>query len=361
MRRWFMILVFLVGMLVLSVPGAGAAEEPESRELTVEQAVELAMKNSVSLKNGQYEINQTYEKRKISAQNVSFEPYGGSEASVISFFTALQQADLKWQIARKNYMFLEDSVEYATHQAYNAILQAQGNLKVLEKEKKSAEQSLIVANATYRVGMMDQLTLQQAEAAVTTAKSSYEEALKKSDDLYQQFNYLVGLAADDRPQLTEKPVFEPVEVIELNNYIERKMAENPGIWEAEQNVTLAKSALSYYQSANSNENSATKNIEVDKSLLAESDAKEKFRKGMRTLYYSIGMQEEKYPMLEENIKVAEESLRVANLKYDLGMITSTDLLKAENTLAQAEKSMLDLLCQHDIDRLAFEKPWAYGL
>lgn len=359
MKRFYVIIA-LCGLFIFSATAAWA-KEPATPELTVQQAVDLALANSISVKNGKYSVEQAYEARKLSSQNLEYVPVGPSETSVTRFFYALQQADINWQMAKKNYTLLQDSVELAVHQAYNGILQAQEELEVSEKALKSAERQRMVAVISFKVGIINQLAMTQADTALASAKDRYEEALKALDDAYQKFNYLVGLWPEDRPILTEVPVFEKVSVVDLNNYIERMLEENPSLWQAEKQVSIAMTALDTFDPINPSESYSSKEIAVDKAKLTAGDAREQAKKALRTLYYTIGQLEDKYPVAVQQVKVAEEELRVVKVKYEVGMATNTDVSLAETSLAEANQQLLSLVCQHELLRMAFSKPWAYGL
>lgn len=363
MKR-FLMAVVLCGLLSWGPAAVWADEkETDTRELTIEEAVDMAIKNSTDLKNSKLEIDATYDKRKTTSANSlgSISESSSESISAMRYLANLKQADVNWQMARKNYNLLEDSVEYATHQAYNNILQVQAKIELCEKEIRNAELQRTVAQARYRVGMSNQLALEQAEATVVSAQSSYEDAVKSLENAYYNFNYLVGLWPDDRPVLTETPSFEKLEVIDLNNYIERKLAESPSLWQKDKSVDLAIAALDSFDLSNMSESYKAKSIAVDQSKLEADDAKEQARKSLRELYNSIGQMEEQFPVLEESIRVATESLRVTQLNYEVGMATWAEVVSAETTLAQADKNLIDVICQHDVQKLAFAKPWAYGL
>ena len=74
--------------------------------------------------------------------------------------------------------------------------------------------------------------------------------------------------------------------------------------------------------------------------------------------YTVRNLEAARPVLEKSVKAAEESLRVAKLQYELGMITRENLIKVEASLADAKQRLLDLTQQHAYAKLSFEKPWA---
>jgi outer membrane protein TolC len=80
---------------------------------------------------------------------------------------------------------------------------------------------------------------------------------------------------------------------------------------------------------------------------------------VRSLYYTILSLEESAQIAGEAVKLAEESLRLAKLRYDLGMAIRADVTAAEQELAQARSNYNELVVQHTYMKLAFEKPWAH--
>jgi outer membrane protein TolC len=70
--------------------------------------------------------------------------------------------------------------------------------------------------------------------------------------------------------------------------------------------------------------------------------------------------EEQYTSAQNSVITSEESLRVVKVKYDVGMATLAEVHAAEAALTSAEKSVLDLACQHEILKYALQKPWTYS-
>ena len=355
--------VFLFTLLSVFLLSATAAwaKEPATPEFTIEEAVQEAIKHSAAIKVGEYDIDKAYEVRQHAAQNLEYVPIGPASTSVTRYFYAVQQADIGWQMSKKNLVIQVDAVEMAARSAYNSILQAQEKVKAKENNLKSARKQRLNADAGFRAGVINQQAKLQAEANYVAAKAGLEEANKNLDDAYQKFNQLVGLWPEDRPVLTEVPVFEKISVDNLDSYIERSIEDNPSLWLANKNVDLSKKMLGIYDFSDPyrTEPYKAKELEVDKAITTASDARDQARKALRSLYFTVTGLEELYGPAQEQVKVAEENLRVAKVKLDVGMVTPTDVAVAETALVQAKQQLLDIVCQHDILKLAFYKPWAY--
>jgi outer membrane protein TolC len=356
-----------LSLLIWCVPPVSANERvPETRELTREEAVAMAIKNSNKLKSSTTAVEAAYEGRQKAASNT----YGPSstldvleDSRAMRFLTALQSADASWQAARKDLTLREDSVKFATNQTYSDILKAQASVHLGKLEKKNAETQRTVTQARYMVGMAQVLDTQRAESEVVRTKGALEDAEKSLENAYIEFNHLVGLWNRDRPVLSEMPEYEQLEVINLDSYIERSIGDSPSQWQVQNSVTQARYAVDSYDvyTAMPNDSYRVRELTLDQRVVDAAESKEQARKALRTLYNNILQMEEQYPIIEQNIKVAKEALRVTKLMHDTGMATKAEVVSAETTLSRAEKGLMDLICSHDIQKQAFATPWALGM
>lgn len=360
MRRFILLVVALTFLLLNSA--VAWADETAAPELTLQQAIDKAKANSETLKSAKYDIERGYQVRKFDADKVTFTPIGTASDSSSRAFTGLIQADMNWQMAQKTYNAQEDSLVMQTLKAYNALLLAQEKVKVADVQLKNADLQRMVAEANYRVGLLNKMSLLQAQTTQEAAKAGMEAANKALEDSYQKFNQLVGLYPADRPVLVDKPKFDELKIDDLDAEVGRAMAASPTVWLAQQKVDLAKLTLDLYDytSTSRSEPYDAKIIDVTKAQLSAMDTNEQLQKLVRTLYFSVKQLEEQYMSAQESVKVAEEALRVVKVKYDVGMATRAEISAAELTLAQANQSVLDYSSQHEILALAFSKPWAYA-
>lgn len=359
-RRLLTILtISLVLNFWLAGARAWAAKEPAVPELTLEQAVERAKANSLTLKSMKYEIDRSFAVRQYVGDKLEFIPLEASGSAADTMFKDLMSADLNWRMAKRSYEAQADTVVMQVYKTYFGLLQAIEGVKVAENQLKSASLQHRVAAAQYRAGMLSKTGMLQADASLAVAKANLEAANKALEDSYQKFNQLIGLWPEDRPVLVDEPSFNAVEIYNLEFEVAKARAASPSVWLAQQRIDLARINLDLYNFNNEPEPYVAKEIDVTKSEIAVQDAFEQMDKLVRTLYYTIKQLEEQYTSAQESVKNAEESLRVVKVKYDVGMATLAEVYAAEAALAQAKKLLFDLTCQHEILALAFQKPWAY--
>jgi outer membrane protein len=356
-RVLFLVTVSVMLSLFLTASVAWAAE-PDSQQFTLQQAIEKAKGNSKALQSKNYDVDGSYEVRDFVNDALDYTPLSPTTDGMDTVFLNLVQADLGYQMSKRSYEAQGDAVELQTCQQYYDILKTLEQVKVDEAKVKAAQRQLSYAQVSYRVGMLEQKSLMQAETALTVAKATLEADNAALKDYYQKFNQTVGLDPDDRPVLTDEPGYERLEVSNLVREEERAADQSPTVWLSEQQIDVAELTIQLYGSGS--EPYKAKKIDKEKAVLEAADSREQMKLLVRSLYYAIQQLEENYASAQNALKLAEEDLRVIKVKYDAGMATEQEVLASEAALADAENTLLGLVCQHDVMVRGFDKPWAYA-
>ncbi len=360
MRRYLLILTVLFAMLLTVAPAS--AKEPATPSLTLEQAKEMAATHSKALKSAEYDVERGDLVKDSAELKMMFAPTGPTTAQAKSAFTNYVQSDINQQMNKRSYEAEQDSLDMQTLQYYNNILLGLEKVKVLETQLATADWKYKVAVVSKRVGILDSLSFVQAESSLADAKSSLELARKSLSETYEKFNQMVGLWPEDRPVLVDQPVYDKLVIDNLETEVERAVVLSPSVWMSEKKIDLAKIARNLYNLAgtSSTEPYKTAEIDIEKAMLSASSTEEQTKLLVRSIYYKVVQLEDQYEKAQVSLKLAEENLRVAQVKYDVGMVTKTDVLTAEANLLTARQSILDILSQHQILSIAFKKPWAYS-
>jgi len=363
LRRLAVKVTTLFFLALTIFPVQAWAREPVMSEMTLQMAVERALANSDALRNSNYDIKRAEEVRDFLGDKLDFVPSGPAPSSdEEKIFFSITQSDIVYNMSKRNHQVTEDTVVMSVYQAYNGIIQTQEKVKVAELNVKNKDWLKRMAFVGKMVGTVDSMGMIQAETNYTAAKNSLEAAQKALDDAYQKFNHSVGLWPEDRPVLSDMPAIAPLKVGDLEVEVSRVVNSNPTVWLAEQKVDLAKLTERLYDftEPGRTEPYKAKEIDVKKAEVTAGDIKDQTCKLVRTLYYSAKQLEEQNAVALETVRQAEEALRVAKVKYDVGIATKADLLDAELALAQARQTVLDTAAQQEILAYAFYKPWAYA-
>lgn len=360
-RKYLLILtVMMFAVVLLAAPAL--AKEPATPELTLQQAVEMAKAQSETIKNDLLKIERGELVADSAQLKMLFAPTSPTTAIAKSYFLAYKTSDINLGMSQRSYAADLDSLFMQTLQSYNNILKGLEAVEVAEAQMKNAEWNHRVAVVSKRVGILDNLGMVQAESALAAARAGLDQAKKSLEDAYQKFNVSVGLWPEDRPVLVDEPVFEKFAVINLESEVERAVSKSPTVWLMQKQVDLANINRRLYTLAGSSSTDPyqTRKIDVEIAELSAAQTEEQLRTMVRGIYYTALQLEVQYDSALESVKAAEENLRVTRIKYEVGMVTNGEVLKAEAALKTAQQSLLTIKTQHQALSLAFSKPWSYS-
>ena len=356
--------LFLITILAVSFFFAvhAWASEPATPEMTVNDAIQRALTHSNSIKKAAKSVDLTDYVREYKADRLNYmptEPPG--MPAVEATWADLLTANLNWRMAEKSLTAEEDKVALDACNKYWSIQQAIGNVETAKLSLKQAELDWQKASAYNKAGLTSMETLLGAEAQLSAAKAALKDAQNNLDKAYADFNQLIGLRPEDRPVLTDEIVFAPLEETNLNFIVATVIENSPTVWLAQQKVELQKTLENLMFYTGEYVTYKQRKTEVEQARLDAASAEDAVETLTRALYYSVRTLEENYPAAEQAVKVAEENLRVTELKYQVGMAIKADVVASEASLAQARQKLLDLKKNHAYLKLALTKPWAYQI
>lgn len=339
---------------------AAAAKEPVRLQVSLNEAVALALVHSEAVKKAAKEIDRTEALREGAASQLSYTPIGPpGDPRIEIAWSKLLASDLAWRMSKKTLTAQEDTVALDACKKYWEVLKAQENVRAAEAALKSAERQLQNARAGYRVGMITQQALVAAEAQRGGAQASLAGAQNELESAYVAFNQVIGLCPEDRPVLTDTVEFNPLEIVNLDYEVVKVLESAPTVWLAQEKVTMQKYLEDMMFYTGEYRPYQVRKIEVEQAELDAVSAKKMLEQVTRSLYYAVKGLEEVYAGAQEGVRLAEENLRVTKVKFKVGLATSSEVVAAEAELAAARQNLFDLAAQHAYMKLAMEKPWAY--
>lgn len=356
----FLTVVLITALFTGTLVTGAWAKEPAKPELSLNQAVALALKHDEGLRKAEKEVDRTEEMRKYRAEKVDYTPTEPPGSALVEVpWSNFLMADLTWAMSKKSLTAEQDKIALDTCKKYWDLLLAQEKLKTAEVSLFNAQRQLRNARVTYEAGIAPRTTLVAAEAQYRGAESTLAAARNDLDKAYVALNKLIGLWPEDRPVLTDEMKYTPLEVSNLDYEVTKVLESAPTVWLAQEKVTLQKYLEDMMFYTGEYRPYQARKIEVEQAELDAASTKKAFEQMTRSLYYGVKSLEEAYAGAQEGVRVAEENLRVAKVKLTVGMATPTDVTAAEKALAEARAASYDLACQHAYMKLAFAKPWAY--
>ncbi|MED0676160.1 TolC family protein [Aneurinibacillus thermoaerophilus] len=360
----FVLSTALLFPLSFPVYAAETTSVVQSQSLTYEQALERAFNASIPLKNAADEIDRSFEVRQSVGSGIEYYPTGigngQKDAMDRAKVKGLVQADTAWSISKRKYELEKDNIIYSVKTAYNNVLKAQKQKDLAEANAKNQEVQKNVAFYKASEGALSQYELSQEEGKYESALKQKAAADKALDDAWIKLNALIGAPQEARFALVDEPQFKPFErsEIDLENDITYIVSNSNAVAMAEDQVKLQRMDVDLYAyNAGSPTSYKAEEIEVRKAANQVDDIKKNMSDGMRSIYYSIKQLEDQYKALTIELKKAEETLKMAQVRYDTGVGIKADVTAAELAVADKKKKIFDTLIQLDNLKLAYEKPW----
>lgn len=359
--------IFTMCCMVLGPAPAALAEEPEQPRLTLAEAIDKAIKHSKVAQRELLEIDRTEVGKNDAAENLEVIPGDSLGANVqleMAFYGSLT-TDLTWRMSKKNYDARLDGIALEVCQQYWEIMKLQEKLQVKEVAVEKARLDLHKSRSAYSAGLVAKISqggaflgLEQAAVALVRAETDLETTQNELETAYAKFNQLVGLNSKDRPNLVDRAQMHPLEIENLEALTQRAIADSPSVWLAEQKISMDKYLQNLYFYTGQYTSFEEKEVEQRQSELGVVSAREATRLAVRNFYYTLKTLEETYQAAQNAVGLAEESLRVTQVMFDVGMVTRADVVAAESALAEARHALTELATQHAYVKLLIQKPWA---
>src|SRR6056297_1925198 len=377
-----LILGLVLMMLISSIPVMGMetttesglteeenqeeAVEEEVLQLTIEEAVQLAVESSWDIQtldrnlrniddaiDAQEDLQDAMElilKGTINQINASLEQYklmgvisNYVDALLIKRGHGVEQAKSQEVALEETKKQTIEAIEIGAKSAYYEVLIAEKTLELQEQLLKKAQQHKDIAQVKYDNGVATKLVKLQADSAYVSAKSDYQDAEDTLKIKYLELNNTLGLDFEKEVDLLSQVGYTPTEEIELDSSIESALENRSDIKKLKAELELQKEETGAYKSY------------YTPALQQYKDAEEKLLEAEHAYDQSF-----KDVELDVRTKYLE-LVRVSQLFYEYDLATLTDVIDAETALSQVEIGRYQLLISYNIAKMMFENSYDVGL
>ena len=369
------------------------------KEAKIEEA-EGSKKTNVKFQGGYIRMNEEPDPEDIMEGDFSYLFSTGQGIPQISFSISkvlysggkleaiIEQAEADQTIAENDLKKKAHEIIFQVTQAYYGVLQAEGIKKVSEQALTQINAHLDSSQAILEEGMIAPIDLNR----IKSQKSNLEHNLIKAENGYKlaiyNLNSIMGIELENIIQLQNNLSYEPCN-IKLDEALENSVQYRPEIKNLQQQrfmtekmVEIAKSnkkpqivmnlesGLSGWQVAVIGEvpifdggvnESKIKQAEINLSQvdLSEEQAKQMIELEVRSAYLNMKEAEKLIKVTEQGIENSLESFRIAQVKYNEGIATNTEVIDAQSALIEADTNHLNALFDYNTNRAALIK--AMGL
>lgn len=316
---------------------------PAEMTLTLQQAVDLAVKNNPSVKLAAIDRDK---KRKSSAY-AARTSRNMEDSYMAAYFNGKKVIDLAPKIAEREkqqaeqvYEITINGVKIQTESAFYELIKARENEQIAANAVQRADEQLRIANSKYAVGTVAKIEVIQNEAALSGARAALTSAQTNSRQKMLELNKVLGL--DMGTIIKTSGVFEfKAESFDLQSLLDIAGKETMAIITAQNNADMAQwnyeAFLDYYGS--NNQDAQLAKDDANSTLVLLEKTRSDIVSTVNQTYSNYKSLEEQYQYLLKAVELRKEAYRLQQLSYEVGMTTFEDVQKASDDLQKAEADL----------------------
>jgi len=367
----------------------------EVKEAQSEEA-EGAKKTNVKLKAGYIQMNEAPDPESIIEGDFSYLFSTGQGIPQISVSISkvlysggklesfIEQAEADQSIALNELEQKKQDVIYQVTQAYYRVLQSEGLVRVSEQALTQINAHMESSQALLEEGMIAPIDLNRIKSQL----SNLEHNLIKAENGYElavyNLNSIMGIDLDTMVNLQNNLSYEPCEITfseamesaiqnrpEIKNVGQQRiiMEAMVDIAESSKKPQIAmnlESGLSGWQVAVMGEvpifdgginDAKIRQAEINLSQVDQSrkQVEQLIELEVRSAYLNMKEAEKLIRVTEQGIENSMESFRIAQVKYNEGIATNTEVIDAQSALIEAETNHLNALYDYNTSYAALIK------
>ncbi len=344
------------------------------KELSLEEALELAHENNANFKL--LELAKEQAKIELSqassqADKIDFDRVVTSEMMGVTIETyptppTLQFAQAKYVNekakeaakvkAEKNFEVYNNTLELLITKEYYSVLEAAEVLEVKEAALKRAEKQFKNAEAAHKVGMAAKTDVLGAEAGVAGARADLTNAKNQYEVAVVELNKAIGIDLNTPLKLTTEVELAPLGEVDLDAVTEEALAERADIVAAIKDKEVADENYDVcvaYTARNTYVSRLAK-VGADMAAINVEETKKAAQSELLSSYLNVIAAGEALEALKGSVKVREEVMRLTELRYDVGLVTTLDILQASEQLMETQVAYVQAIHRYNLAKLTFE-------
>lgn len=312
--------------------GAGAL-----RELTLEEAVALALERNAQIRQAEADLEEARLVLEETRARHLMQPNP----------VTLLQAETGYELARRNLILTRSQVRLSVEQAFYGVLRAENLAEVAREGVALAERQLAVAQDRVAAGAAAPVDAIRAESQLSSARAQLLQVEGAVQLALLAFRQTLGVDLDT----PIRPAIQPVEVepipIDLEADLAFALENRVEVLQALAGIEAARTSVELtdndYTPGLSHERAR---VGLRKAELALQQVRDGITLEIRQLYQTLLDAERQVEVLEQAVAAAEESLRITEAMYEAGVATDLELLSAQTAFIQAKTNLVNARFDH---------------
>lgn len=237
------------------------------------------------------------------------------------------------------------------------ILSQEDNLELMKKNMELQQKLYKQGKTKYQLGLISKFDLDKLETETNNLADSITLMESALEQIYTQFNSLLGESPEKRFQLVYDVSYEPFTLNQtMDQYINGKVNASNTLKILELNVESAKFKKNYLPESSTGSETNQNNLSYDQAKRSLKTSKDDFALAIRNGYNAILQKETEYATAQAALKQTEADYHKAEVNYQAGNITALTLEQAQMGVDKAKNEIQQVVYDHDLAIFNFQNP-----
>jgi len=343
--------------------------ENEVLKLSLEDAIKLAEENNQQVKLSELGLEKAklgrqqyrYQDRKAKEQEEELKELGISLEGTFEYDYNTKMADKRTEVAVKlaeaGIDVTVKGIRFGVEAAYYGALSARDNRLLAEAAAQRQQDLLRIAEAKYKAGMVAKTEVLDAQVQLAKAEANLLSAKSQEEKAYINLKKLLGLPQDKPIELTDSFDYKPADFeVTLEELLKEAQKNRIDIMSAQGAYEIAKLDFDLSSKVYPSNTFIYKEKEhaMEEARIKLEDTKAAVEAEVRQIWLDFEEAKANIPVLDKALEMAEESLRLAKLSYEAGLVRSVDVAAAEEGLKQVQLQRAGAIYNYNLARLKLE-------
>lgn len=237
------------------------------------------------------------------------------------------------------------------------ILSQEDNLELLKKNMELQQKLYKQGKTKYQLGLISKFDLDKLETETNKLADRITLMESTLEQIYVQFNSLLGESAEKRFQLVYDVSYEPFTLNQtMDQYINGKINASNTLKIKELSVETAKFNMNYLPESSTGSETNQNNLNYDQAKRNLKTSKDDYALAIRNGYNTILQKETEYATAQAALKQAEADYHKAEVNYQAGNVTALTLEQAQMGVDSAKNDIQQVVYDHDLAIFNFQNP-----
>lgn len=346
---------------ILTIEEAKALEAQKEKELTYEEAVELATKNSSDLRSVAETADYLQDLKEdiwditgsFSVPTVSYQQWVDDD--IYAIYSSIQNISSSMTKNRYSEELTKISLEGTVKNYYTSIFSDQSSLELAKKDMEVKKTLWEQGQRKNELGVLSDYDLQKLRADYEQVQYNVTKLEMALEQEYLAFYNFIGEDREKDYTLVYDVEYTPYELPQpMTQYVNSKMNTDYTIKLQEQALKDAEFNKNYLSVSSSNATSANNKHSYEEAKRSLKTAKDSKELAIQNAYNSILSLESQYDSAVTTLEQAKAAQRAAEVNYKAGNTTAITLDQAALAVEQAENAVTQLVYAHDMQIYQFE-------